>query len=179
MNEILTAAVALPTLGVAVLVWGFAPGLVNRLMARIYPTTDPRRREMIAELYTVPRWEQPFWVAQQAERALFEGIPARARDRRGRVYEPGGRWVIAFFARSVDGREAFAARSDEGEEVFVELGEGTVRWVRFKRRSDGGVRVIYTTTDGLTFEVETTAETAKQIVWSARMARVRGWWKRR
>lgn len=85
MSEILAGAVALPTLAVAVLVWGLLPGFVNRLFARIYPADDPRRRDMVAELYAVPRWEQPLWVAQQAERAISEGIPARARKRRSRM----------------------------------------------------------------------------------------------
>lgn len=63
-------------------IFGLLPGVVTRLLARIYPTFDPRRLEMIAELYAVPRWDQPWWVAQQTERALHEGISARVKERR-------------------------------------------------------------------------------------------------
>ena len=33
--------------------------------------------ELIAELYAVPRVGRPFWVAQQLEVALFEGLGHR------------------------------------------------------------------------------------------------------
>jgi hypothetical protein len=67
---------------VSLAVFGFMPGILNRAFARLYPLSDPRRAEMIAELYAVPLWEQPWWVFRQAERAVFEGISARWAVRR-------------------------------------------------------------------------------------------------
>lgn len=78
------------TVGVALLVFGLAPGIVLRLILLIYPRAHPRRRELLAELYAVPMIVRPFWVAQQLEVAFFEGVPDRwaARHRmsdRGRA----------------------------------------------------------------------------------------------
>lgn len=92
----LAALGAWPVLLVALLVWGLAPGLVNRLIALGFPKDDERRCQMIGDLYDVPRWEQPFWVLQQAERLLTEGLPARVRARRERArswrFDSGVRW---------------------------------------------------------------------------------------
>ena len=68
---------AWPTLGAALLVFGLAPGIVLRLLLLIYPRGHPRRSELLAELYAVPMVLRPFWVAQQLEVALFEGLPSR------------------------------------------------------------------------------------------------------
>ena len=61
---------------------GAAPGFLLRLLVRIYPKDHARRRELIAELYTVPYKEQLLFVAQQLELAVTEGVPARWRRRR-------------------------------------------------------------------------------------------------
>lgn len=66
-----------PTLLIALLIFGFAPGAVLRLIVLVFPRDDPRRKELLAEVYAVPRVERPFWVAQQLEVAIFEGL----RDR--------------------------------------------------------------------------------------------------
>ncbi|MEU8636801.1 hypothetical protein AB0C38_31910 [Amycolatopsis sp. NPDC048633] len=66
-------------LALGLLVFGFAPGLVLRVVVLIYPKDDPRRRELLAELYAVKRLEQPFFVAQQLETVLFEGVPHRVK----------------------------------------------------------------------------------------------------
>lgn len=71
--------VSLPTLLIALLIFGFAPGAVLRLIVLFFPRDDPRRRELLGELYAVPRIERPFWVAQQLEIALFEGLRDRFR----------------------------------------------------------------------------------------------------
>ena len=42
-----------------------------------YPRSDPRRDELIAELYAIPSIQRPLWVAQQLEVALFEGLGHR------------------------------------------------------------------------------------------------------
>lgn len=85
MTGMIAQLVAWPTLGVALLVFGFAPGVVLRLIVLFYRRDDARRRELLGELYAVPRIERPFWVAEQLELALFEGLRDRFkvwRDRR-------------------------------------------------------------------------------------------------
>jgi hypothetical protein len=87
MTGMIAQLLAWPTLGVALLVFGFAPGVALRLIVLFYPHNNPRRRELRGELYAVPRIERPFWVAEQLEVALFEGLRDRRRvwrDRRTR-----------------------------------------------------------------------------------------------
>jgi hypothetical protein len=73
--------------------FGFLPAFVLRVIVRLYPKNDPRRRELIAELYILKRFERPMWVAEQIETGLFEGPSARRRERRARrsAYVPGCR----------------------------------------------------------------------------------------
>jgi len=68
-----------PTILMALLVFGFAPGAVLRLIVLAFPRDDPRRNELISELYHVPRAERPFWVAEKLELALTEGLGGRLR----------------------------------------------------------------------------------------------------
>ena len=65
------------TLLTVMFVFGFAPGLLLRIIVLAFERSDPRRRELIAELYNVPRFHQPLWVAQQLEVALSEGLVPR------------------------------------------------------------------------------------------------------
>lgn len=74
MSDILAAIVAPASLALGVLVFGFAPGFVLRFLVLAFERDDPRRRELVAELRAVPRWERPFWVAEMIEVALFEGL---------------------------------------------------------------------------------------------------------
>ena len=67
------------TLLYALLVFGFMPGFVLRLLVLIYPKGDLRRVDLMAELYVVPRIERPFYVAEQIETVLFEGVPERIK----------------------------------------------------------------------------------------------------
>jgi hypothetical protein len=71
---VLVALKAWPAFIVALLVFGFAPGAVLRLIVLAFHSDDPRRRELLAELHAVPRLERPFWVLEQLEVALFEGV---------------------------------------------------------------------------------------------------------
>jgi hypothetical protein len=84
MSALVLQLVSWPALGVALLVFGFGPGAVLRLIVLAFPRNDPRRRELLAEVYNVPRLERPFWVAQQLEVALFEGLAGRIRKVFGR-----------------------------------------------------------------------------------------------
>ena len=62
MASLIFQVLSWPTFAVALLVFGFAPGAVLRLIVLVFPRDDPRRQELLAELYDVPRIERPFWV---------------------------------------------------------------------------------------------------------------------
>lgn len=59
---------------IALLGFGFLPGFILNLIVRVYDRDDPRRQELLAELYVVPRRERPFWVVEQFEVATREAI---------------------------------------------------------------------------------------------------------
>ena len=61
----LNAIASWPTFLVALLVFGFAPGALLRIIVLAFPRDDPRRAELLAELHAVPRIERPFWVLEQ------------------------------------------------------------------------------------------------------------------
>ncbi|MEV5718037.1 hypothetical protein AB0L41_29465 [Amycolatopsis mediterranei] len=84
MTELLDGVKLPGTLLVAVLIFGFVPGFVLRIAVLLYPRNDERRRELLAELYAMPRIVRPFWVAEQFETALFEGARERLKARKKR-----------------------------------------------------------------------------------------------
>jgi len=73
MEKLLAEVTSWHSLLFVLLVFGFAPGFVLRIIVLAYNRDDPRRRELLGELYGVPRLIRPFWVCEQIERALFEG----------------------------------------------------------------------------------------------------------
>jgi len=73
IGDLLGASGALGAFGLALLIFGFAPGIALAAIVRLIPDPD-RRQELQAELYTVPRWDRPFWVAQQLEVAIRVGV---------------------------------------------------------------------------------------------------------
>jgi Uncharacterized protein conserved in bacteria (DUF2314) len=77
MSDLIFHVLSGPTLAVALLVFGFAPGAALRLIVLAFPRDDPRRHELQGELYAVPRIERPFWVVEQLEVALVEGLGQR------------------------------------------------------------------------------------------------------
>jgi hypothetical protein len=77
MTDLVDTVTSWPSLLLVLLVFGFAPGFCLRIIVLAYPRGDPRRAELIAELYAVPRIERPLWVTEQLEVALFEGLPHR------------------------------------------------------------------------------------------------------
>lgn len=91
--------------GLIVFVFGFAPGAVLRVVVRCYPADSPRRQELLAELYEVPRLERPFWVAEQTELAIFEGLGCRLWNAQSR-YECAPRQGYWVFLRYADGEGA-------------------------------------------------------------------------
>jgi hypothetical protein len=91
MAELLEAVASWPSLLLVVVIFGFAPGFCLRLIVLAYPHGDPRRAELIAELYAVPRIQRPLWVAEQLEVALFEGLGHRYRRHRRHARGAGRR----------------------------------------------------------------------------------------
>lgn len=73
IGDFLNVPDAMGGFGLALAIFGFLPGMVLSLIVRMIPDLD-RRRELQAELYEVPRWERPFWVLQQFEVALRQGL---------------------------------------------------------------------------------------------------------
>lgn len=114
MSEFIDPLAALPAFLLALLVFGFAPGFVLRLLVLLYPKGDLRRRELVAELYAMRRVERPMWVAEQIETSLFEGLfPRFGRLLRAarhpiRISRAIVRWVVGAYindyTKSVNGR---------------------------------------------------------------------------
>ncbi|SRR6266487_4244607 len=77
MDSLISQVISWPVFVTALAVFGFAPGAVLRLVVLLFRRDDPRRRELLGELYAVPRIERPFWVIEQLEVALFEGLRSR------------------------------------------------------------------------------------------------------
>jgi hypothetical protein len=104
MSEMIQSLSDWRLLLVALVIFGFFPGLGARLVAMTYRRGDPRRDEIIAEVYAVPRWERPFWVFEQLERAFSEGARERLYDAAdGRLFN---RWRLG------DGVECHLASPD-------------------------------------------------------------------
>jgi hypothetical protein len=88
MMSLIYHVLAWPTFFLALLVFGFAPGAALRLIVLAYKRDDPRRQELLSELYAVPRIGRPFWVAQQLETALFDGLRGRLAAQRAKRMVP-------------------------------------------------------------------------------------------
>lgn len=145
MSDLLTSVVAPASLMLGVLVFGFAPGAVLRLIMLAFERDDPRRRELIGELRAVPRWERPFWVAEMIEVALFEGVWERVlwwatgrivwRWKLGSGVESNRKYPDTFWIPDVSEREnvqpgnyvrlMFLMRDGWGERMWVEVTERT------------------------------------------------------
>jgi hypothetical protein len=90
MSGLLTQLLSWKAVLVVAAVFGFAPGAALRFIVLAFPRSDPRRRELLAELRAVPRLERPIWVAEQLEVALAEGAAGRLA-RAWRRLAPGRR----------------------------------------------------------------------------------------
>jgi hypothetical protein len=77
MTSMFSQIISWRALVAAMVALGFAPSIVIRIIVLAFERSDARRRELLAELYRVPRWERPLWVAEQVEVALIEGIGGR------------------------------------------------------------------------------------------------------
>lgn len=116
IGDLLGSAGGLGALGLSVLVFGFAPGIVLAVIVRLIPDVD-RRLELQAELYEVPRWERPFWVAQQFEVALRIGLSPRVAWGWGRFV-----WRRSKIRSGLESRrlypDTFEVPDDEDKEVL-------------------------------------------------------------
>ena len=77
MTSVLEHILSWPALLTALFTFGFAPGCVLRIIVLAFKRSDPRRKELLAELYNIPRLDRPFWVVEQVEVALNEGLIPR------------------------------------------------------------------------------------------------------
>lgn len=102
----------------ALLIFGFFPGLFARLISLCFRKDDPRRQELIAEVYGIPRLERPMWVAEQFERALSEGIWERLWDAAdGRLFN---RWHLGDgIAYNLESPDTFFIPSREDIDFLV------------------------------------------------------------
>lgn len=85
---------SIEALAVTLVLFGIAPGAVLRVIVLAFHPEDPRRYELQAELYAVPRWERPLWVAEQIEIAISEGLWGRL------VWAATGRLIYRWRLRS-------------------------------------------------------------------------------
>lgn len=69
------------------LVFGLMPGVLLRVLVRLYPQGHPRREELLGELYSMGYWRRPIFVAEVVETALAEGLSQRWRARKGLARE--------------------------------------------------------------------------------------------
>lgn len=130
------ASFSLPALFTIMVVFGFAPGFCMRLIALMYPRTDPRRKELYAELKAVPRIERPLWVAEQLETGLFDGLLSRRRSARERKRERQRRRAIA----ELDRPSVVQARDVHDATVYVTK-DGQAKIIRDRSftKSEGGM----------------------------------------
>jgi hypothetical protein len=161
MSGLIDAVISWPTFALILVVFGFAPGALLRLIVLAFPRDDPRRQELRAELYAVPRIERPFWVAEQLEVALFEGlwnrlaraITRRMINRMRRALIVGGRWharvpgpilgsLLYCIPRGVRERLWAAALDGVHLENYVDISAAIRGWrgVRRSRQIDAGLR---------------------------------------
>lgn len=131
-----------PTFIIALLVWGFAPGGVLRLIVLAFHRDDPRRAELRAELYAVPRIERPFWVVEHLEVALVEGLGERlVWAATGRII---GRWNLGSgVRRNREHPDSFYIPSEEEWNAVV---AGVDVKLMFEMRDGWGERMWVTVT---------------------------------
>lgn len=83
--EIFALPLSLRVVLVTAILFGFAPALMVRLIALMWPRGHGRRLELRAEIAYIDYWKRPLWAAEQLETALFDGLPQQWRERRCRL----------------------------------------------------------------------------------------------
>lgn len=133
----LDAVFTLQTLLVALVTFGLAPGLLLRVIVKAFRRDDPRREELLAELHVVPRAERPFWVLEQVEVALADGLWPRM------VWAASGRLIYRWHLRS--GVKAHAEYPDTfwipSDEEKAALEPGVLVKLVFDLATSGGERM--------------------------------------
>jgi len=124
-------------------VFGFAPGAALRVIVLAFHRDDPRRDELIAELYVIPRVHRPLWVCEQLEVALFEGLLERLTwAATGRVIH---RWHLSSGVQwNRDHPTTFLIPSAEEKEGIV---AGNYVKLMFNMRDGWGERMWVKVTD--------------------------------
>lgn len=131
------ALLSWPALVAALLVFGFAPRALLRLIVLAFEPDDPRRYELLAELHAVPRMDRPFWVLEQLEVALFEGIWGRMMwAATGRIIH---RWHLdSGVQRNRDHPDSFEIPSDEAKQLVM---PGVTVKLMFEMKAGWGERM--------------------------------------
>ncbi len=131
------ALLSWPALVAALLVFGFAPRALLRLIVLAFEPDDPRRYELLAELHAVPRMDRPFWVLEQLEVALCEGIWGRMMwAATGRIIH---RWQLGSgVQRNRDHPDSFEIPSDEAKQLVM---PGVSVKLMFEMKAAGGERM--------------------------------------
>jgi len=57
-----------------IFIFAICPQWILRALVLTYPRDDPRRKELLGELYAIEYHKRPFWVAEQFETVLAEAI---------------------------------------------------------------------------------------------------------
>jgi hypothetical protein len=81
-----------PAVLMALLIFGFASGAVLRVIVLAFERDDLRRRELLGELYHVPRVERPFWVAESWSWRSWKALEA-ACERPPGIGVRAGTWT--------------------------------------------------------------------------------------
>ena len=145
--ENLTTDLALRGALLAMLVFGFSPRLVVRILVHAWPSGHPRRRELVAELGCVPYLERLVWVGELIETALLDGLPARWRKYRE------GLGVSRLRRRTPPSLMRLVFQSL----VVAVLAFAGVAWLAFDR-------TVALTVDGETRKVRTFARTVEDVL---------------
>jgi hypothetical protein len=74
---------------VAIVVVAVAPGPALRVILIAYPKGHPRRRELLGEVHAMGQFERPFFVFEQIELAIGEGVSLRRAARRKKTQAQG------------------------------------------------------------------------------------------
>ncbi len=142
MTSLIFHVLSWPTIVIALLVWGFAPGALLRVIVLAFHRDDPRRHELLGELHAIPRIERPFWVVEQLEVALVEGLGQRL------VWAATGRIIYRWHLgsgvrRNREHPDTFYLPPEEERQAVA---PGMDVKLMFEMRNDGGERMWVTVT---------------------------------
>jgi hypothetical protein len=121
MDTVVDLVLSWRAFAASLLIFGFAPRLVLRIIVLAFDRDDPRREELLAEIHAVPRIERPFWVVEQLEVAVSEGLKDRV------LWALTGRVIVRWHLSSgVERNRAYPDTfwiPDEEDKAAVEPGD--------------------------------------------------------